>query len=369
MATELEVRVDGRESESDKWETTCWGCKLQLTLPRFEPIFKCGYCGAVTVHKAASKQRVRWSARCSSMLDHVLVTFVFVLVMFIVCGGIWAVFPVLFPSRSFGFFLHSAITAFFVFNTIFNFVFAAFVPAGPPPSIEWGQVEKVNRGGLENYKFCSPCQKPKHPAAHHCRTCKACVMEMDHHCPFIGNCVGANNHGYFILFLMYTLVSCLYVLGMAICAYNYSRISRTTVQYDPPEPEMSGIGLGHLGHVFGSLFSNNQTAITIQHIGLVYLFIITLALLIGISLLLYQQLALVYEGQTYLDSLSPVNDDTSKKGWANLQRVLGKRNGRSGSFRWTKFKQTAWKLTAVTFLVAILIWRNEHLLMQPMLRT
>jgi hypothetical protein len=100
-------------------------------------------------------------------------------------GGIWAVFPVLFSSRSFGFFLHSAITAFFVFNTIFNFVFAAFVPAGPPPSIEWGQVEKVNRGGLENYKFCSPCQKPKHPAAHHCRTCKACVMEMDHHCPFV----------------------------------------------------------------------------------------------------------------------------------------------------------------------------------------
>jgi hypothetical protein len=45
------------------------------------------------------------------------------------------------------------------------------------------------------------------------------------------------------------------------------------------------------------------------------------------------------------------------------------RNGRSGSFRWTKFKQTAWKLTAVTFLVAILIWRNEHLLMQPMPRT
>jgi hypothetical protein len=112
--------------------------------------------------------------------------------------------------------------------------------------------------------------------------------------------------------------------------YGYLRIQllediRTTVQYDPPEPEMSGIGLGHLGHVFGSLFSNNQTAITIQHIGLVYLFIITLALLIGISLLLYQQLALVYEGQTYLDSLSPVNDDTSKKGWANLQRVLGKR--------------------------------------------
>ena len=97
----------------------------------------------------------------------------------------WIIFPILFPSRSLGFFLHSAITTFITFNTLFNFVFAAFTAAGPPPLVEWGQVEKVNRGGLENYKFCSHCQKPKHPAAHHCRNCKACVMEMDHHCPFV----------------------------------------------------------------------------------------------------------------------------------------------------------------------------------------
>lgn len=143
----------------------------------------------------------------------------------------------------------------------------------------------------------------------------------------IGNCVGADNHGYFILFLMFTLVSCLYVLGMAIYTYNYSNLSRTslpTIQHDPSE----GAGLGHFGDVFGSLSSNNQAAIVIQHIGLVYLFIVTLALLIGISLLLYQQLALVYQGQTYLDSLSAVHDDNSgswKKGWAHLHRVLGKR--------------------------------------------
>lgn len=108
-----------------------------------------------------------------------------ILVCLIADGGVWTVFPILFPSRSFGYFFHSTITVFLAFNTVFNFVFAAFSPAGPPPPIEWGQVEVVSRGGLENYKFCSHCQKPKHPGVHHCRTCRACVMEMDHHCPFV----------------------------------------------------------------------------------------------------------------------------------------------------------------------------------------
>lgn len=331
MASEDEVHGDVRDLESNnRWETICWGCKLQLTLARFEPIFKCGYCGAVTVHETTtSKQRLRWSVRCSSILDHFLVTLVFIIVTCIIYGGVWTVFPILFPSRSFSFFFHSAVTVLLAFNTMFNFLFAAFIRAGPVPPVEWGQVEVVNRGGLENYKFCSHCQKPKHPAAHHCRTCRACVMEMDHHCPFIGNCVGANNHGYFILFLVFTLVSCLYVLGMVIYTYKYSTLM--SFEDDPPESESgaSALDLSHFSGVLAPVLFDDETAVTIRQIGLIYLFIISLALLIGISLLLYQQLALVYRGQTFLDSLSAWNDvnagSSRKKGFANLQRVLGNR--------------------------------------------
>lgn len=145
----------------------------------------------------------------------------------------------------------------------------------------------------------------------------------------IGNCVGANNHRYFILFLTFTILSCLYILCMVVYTYNHTRMSLTVIQYDPPEPGTSGMGLDYVADAFSSLLFDNQVAFTIRYIGLLYLFVISVALLIGVGFLLSQQLSLVYQGQTYLDTLSTgVNDSNSgsgKKGWANLQRVFGKK--------------------------------------------
>ncbi len=55
-----------------------------------------------------------------------------------------------------------------------------------------------------------------------------CVMKMDHHCPWINNCVGHYNHAYFTYFLFFAPMGCMHALLILIPAM-YRAVNRVQV--------------------------------------------------------------------------------------------------------------------------------------------
>lgn len=85
---------------------------------------------------------------------------------------------------------------------------------------------------LEYNSFCFRCNVVKPPRAHHCKTCKRCFLRMDHHCPWIGNCVGLGNHKYFIQFTGYASATMLIGFFEEFYAYYLDKFPNVTTFQD-----------------------------------------------------------------------------------------------------------------------------------------
>ncbi|XP_030384873.1 palmitoyltransferase ZDHHC3 [Scaptodrosophila lebanonensis] len=80
----------------------------------------------------------------------------------------------------------------------------------------------INPGNGHNsneWTVCTRCETYRPPRAHHCRICKRCIRRMDHHCPWINNCVGERNQKYFLQFLIYVAILSVYSLALIVSTW------------------------------------------------------------------------------------------------------------------------------------------------------
>lgn len=67
--------------------------------------------------------------------------------------------------------------------------------------------------------FCHTCFNYRPPRSKHCSHCDNCVLRFDHHCQWLGNCIGLHNYPYFVVLVCSATVfvlQCCYVVSIVL---------------------------------------------------------------------------------------------------------------------------------------------------------
>ena len=84
------------------------------------------------------------------------------------------------------------------------------------------EFESGTPDGLKLLSHCRTCRIIRPPRAFHCSRCDVCVEVHDHHCPWMGTCIGLRNTRFFVLFLFNASLICLFTFILALTSFLVS---------------------------------------------------------------------------------------------------------------------------------------------------
>ncbi|XP_056465043.1 palmitoyltransferase ZDHHC16A isoform X3 [Gadus chalcogrammus] len=109
---------------------------------------------------------------------------------------------------------------------IFHYYKATKTSPGYPPIV---------KNDIPFVSVCKKCIIPKPARTHHCGICNRCILKMDHHCPWLNNCVGHFNQRYFFCFCLAMSMGCMYcsISGRNLFLDAYNTLE---TNYQTPSP-------------------------------------------------------------------------------------------------------------------------------------
>lgn len=128
---------------------------------------------------------------------------------------------------------------------------------------------------------CQSTMVPKPKEAHHCSVCRRSIIRLDHYCPWVNNGVGYLNHKFFILFLFWTSIACLWCFVTLCTRFYLCQTAKRSFRATPVicNPTSADLICSILLMVEAVLFGSFTTV------------------------MMFDQLSCIFESNTYIDRL------------------------------------------------------------------